>query len=178
MSKKKQTENVIRPELKKYYELSTESLGAYLLNYLQELKNSVNKDTKEIHDKITLRELILLFQQKVENIQSNTVKSSKLRRELELQFNVLAKYFNNIFFHSAPPQRMWLTSDGKLINTKRHCVKCSMKLKQGWRFHTNLEDIYFCTHCYAQLFETGNFKPTNTWSKIVFSAFESNRRRH
>lgn len=172
-------ENNLPLELKKYYSLSAESLGTHLLDYFMKLKGNEDKEIIEIFDEYSLRVLILLFQQKVKKIQTNNIKSRKLRNDLESQFNVFVRNFNDTFFPTTPSQKITITSErGRLIPVDCNCIECSMKLSQGWCFHTNVGDIYFCTLCKEQFFGIGNFKPVNFWSKMIFSGFETNRKKH
>ncbi len=126
-----------------------------------------------------LVDLILLFHEKIRKIQTNSLKKSKLRGDLESQLSLIARKYTEIFLPSAPPQKIRITSErGRLIGIDCNCIECSMKLRQGWQFHTNVGDIYFCSLCKEQIFGIGKFRPTNMWSKIVFSAFETTRRKH
>ena len=173
------TKSTLSSELIKYSELSAENLGTYLLNYFKDLKAKTIAEIAEVHDRDSLRKLILLQFEKVKCMPSNTMRSSKLRRDLEFQFDVIARNFNDLFLPSAPLQKIKITSErGRLTPVDCNCIECSMKLNQGWRFHTNIGDIYFCTLCKEQLFGIGNFKAANTWSKMVFSGFETNRKKH
>lgn len=182
MSNDKLAKSTLSPKLMKYSEFSAEDLGTYILNYLKNLKGNATLEKDEIHDKNSLRELILHLLEKVKNMPSNTMRSSKLRRDLEFQFDVIARNFNDLFFPSPPPaprQKIEITSErGRLTPTDDNCIQCSMKLNQGWRFHTNVGDIYFCTLCKEKFFRTGNFKEVNPWSRMIFSAFETNRKKH
>ncbi|HEY8559451.1 MAG TPA: hypothetical protein VIL74_03530 [Pyrinomonadaceae bacterium] len=178
--KELEEEREMSPHLQECCELPPESLGAYLLNYLNELKSENKKENNEILDRDELIHLLLLLETKVKRIQTDSMKNRKLRRDLESQFNLLAKKFNDIFFPSEKPKPRKVITITFLRRTNfgGKCIACSTQVSCGWQCESDIGQIYFCLSCKEEFLGEECYESVDMWSKMVFSAFESNRRKH
>lgn len=170
-----------------------EKLGIYLLRCLKQLNGERGGRKVIAENQKTYENLLNLFRRKLKARRNNLLSKNSLSKKERMQADLapllesINRKYKEVFISrkKAPIKKheeriIKLTSPrSRLVSIDSNCINCSVILKQGWQYHTDAGDVYFCSTCKNNVVKPViNPGKVDMWSRMTFSAFESNRRKH
>lgn len=172
--------------IKKCTELPTEEMGIYLIRCLKQAVGERNGRHPVSTQIKTYDDLLEEFRQRVNAIDRTVPAGEAEFEKLADVWKSLQKKFDEAcgvreyvpIRMERPPKRVAIYSRGRSYRNPDKCSHGACVLVTAWRYETSQGTIWLCSDCDKQLQSQLGPKPVDMWSKMVFSAFETNRRKH